>query len=163
MNKIIIVFLIQLISCIFAMGEPVVLTKSIQTEPQKEVSAFSQAISQDNPKPIDLKAYYLSIIPQSVIKQILDKNIQIKILDIREPREFAKGHLPTATNLDYYDPNFFSRFNELNPTEEYIIYCSSTKRSLKAMDYLKKIGFYRIMVMQGGFEAWQASGFLILN
>ena len=51
------------------------------------------------------------------------------IIDVRTPGEFASGHLEGALNIDVQSPDFAAQVSQLDPTQEYFIYCRSGNRS----------------------------------
>jgi rhodanese-related sulfurtransferase len=90
-------------------------------------------------------------------KNSLDKNL---ILDVREPAEFAAGHLPDAINiprgiLEFKITNHPSFQNQ---QADIIVYCQSGGRSALATEALMKLGYSNAVSMAGGFNLWQASG-----
>ncbi len=89
------------------------------------------------------------------------KNPNYTILDVREPEEFAEGHIPGALNfprgflevradLDHYkrDPRLEDR------TLELICYCGGGHRSALAADTLRQMGFENPLSMRGGWTEW---------
>jgi rhodanese-related sulfurtransferase len=95
-------------------------------------------------------------------KNSLDKNL---VLDVREPAEFAAGHLPGAVNiprgvLEFKISNHPSFQNQ---QADIIVYCQSGGRSALATEALHKLGYTKAVSMAGGFNQWQAAGFQINN
>ena len=90
-------------------------------------------------------------------KNSLDKNL---ILDVREPAEFAAGHLPGAVNIPRGVLEFkISNHSEFqNKSAEIIVYCQTGGRSALATEALSKLGYANAVSMVGGFNQWQASG-----
>lgn len=88
------------------------------------------------------------------------------ILDIREPDEYAAGHLPKAlliprgTLEGAADPNYKHRVEPLcsTRTRPVITYCQSGGRSAMAAATLKDMGFEQVYSLSGGFENWEADG-----
>jgi len=83
------------------------------------------------------------------------------ILDVREPAEFAAGHLPNAVNiprgvLEFKISNHPSFQNQ---QAEIIVYCQSGGRSALATEALLKLGYVNAVSMAGGFNFWQTSGY----
>ena len=83
------------------------------------------------------------------------------ILDVREPAEWAAGHIPGAlhvprgmveakADLDYAgrEPRLADR------SQEIVIHCASGARSALAADALQQMGFTKVSSMAGGFVAW---------
>ena len=95
------------------------------------------------------------------IQQILSKNKQIVILDVRTPQEFASGHLKGALNIDIYKEDFYSRIDKLNKKTSYLIYCRTHNRSDVTVKYMNQKGFETVFQMMDGFPGWAANNFTI--
>ena len=78
------------------------------------------------------------------------------LLDVRELGEYARAHIPGATNLPQAD--LASRIAELPRNRRIIVVCQSAQRSLRAAQYLKQSGFPEVEYMKGGTVAWKQSG-----
>ena len=80
------------------------------------------------------------------------------ILDVRQPDEFAAGHLADAVNLDWLNPSKFSEgMAQLDKNRTYYIYCRSGRRSNAAASKMKREGF-RVFDMKGGYLQWTGEG-----
>ena len=80
------------------------------------------------------------------------------ILDVRQPDEFAAGHLAKAINLDWLNPAAFSEgMAKLDKDHTYYIYCRSGRRSNAAASKMKREGF-RVFDMKGGYLQWTSEG-----
>lgn len=79
----------------------------------------------------------------------------VQLLDVREPDEYAEGHLPGAVNISVNSEDFVSavekRFEKSKPI---YVYCRSGRRSLKAAELLAAKG-YRMINLEGGILDWQ--------
>lgn len=80
------------------------------------------------------------------------------ILDVREPSEFAAGHLRDAKNIPLKELS--NRTSELDKfkSKAVIVVCQTGTRSGKAVAQLKKAGFAEAFSLEGGISAWQAQG-----
>lgn len=78
------------------------------------------------------------------------------LLDVREPEEYAHGHIPGAINLPQSD--LASRLNDLRQDHPVWIVCHAGLRSRRAAQYLKQMGFEQVVSVQGGTSAWQDAG-----
>lgn len=89
---------------------------------------------------------------------------ELLILDIREPDEYAAGHLPRAllvprgTLEGAADPNYKHRVEPLCSTRSrpVVTYCQSGGRSAMAAATLKEMGFENVYSLSGGYENWEA-------
>jgi len=85
------------------------------------------------------------------------------IIDVRTPGEFAGGHLEGALNIDVQSPDFAAQVSQLDPTEDYFIYCRSGHRSGQAISQMSNMGFTS-MVNGGSVEqASNYSGVPVIN
>jgi sulfur-carrier protein adenylyltransferase/sulfurtransferase len=85
------------------------------------------------------------------LKQKLDSQQEVFILDVREPHEYQ------IANLDgYLIPlgQLPHRVSELDPDAEIVVHCRSGKRSADAVDFLQKRGFSNVRNLAGGILAW---------
>ncbi len=82
--------------------------------------------------------------------QILDKT-QFHILDVREPSEYALGHVDAAVNIPL--ASLRQRLNELPGDKVIAVYCGVGLRSYVATRILKQNGF-KVMNISGGFVSF---------
>ncbi len=78
------------------------------------------------------------------------------VIDVREPEEFANGHVPGAVNLPQAD--LATRLDELPHDRPVFAICQGGFRSLRAAQFLKQRGFSDVASVKGGTEAWRAGG-----
>ena len=78
------------------------------------------------------------------------------LVDVREPEEFARGHVPNAVSLPQAD--LATRLNELPRDRPIITICQSGMRSLRSAQYLRQEGFQDVVTVAGGTAAWVAAG-----
>ena len=102
-------------------------------------------------------------------KEELNQGLVSLLLDVREPAEFAKGHIPGAVlaprgMLEWYaDPTTPYSKPELTTKRDarIIVACASGGRSMLASETLKKMGYTNVVNMAGGFNEWSKQGFPI--
>lgn len=77
------------------------------------------------------------------------------ILDVREGKEFASGHIPKARHIPL--GSLSSRIQELDKYKDkpILVTCRSGQRSARACGMLKKAGFATVYNQQGGIIAWE--------
>ncbi|MFA6053382.1 MAG: rhodanese-like domain-containing protein [Methylobacter sp.] len=83
------------------------------------------------------------------------------ILDVREPAEYATGHLPGAFNIPRGVLEFkIGSHPDFQDKQDahIIVYCQTGGRSALATEALNKMGFNNAVSMAGGFKAWIESG-----
>ena len=85
------------------------------------------------------------------------------ILDVREPAEFAAGHMRDSKNIPLGElPNRIGEL-EKSKTKPVIVVCQTGTRSAKAEAQLKKAGFAEVSCLDGGIAAWQAQGLPVVK
>ena len=79
------------------------------------------------------------------------------VVDVRTPAEYAEGHLDGAINIDLQSPEFDTTISELDPEDEYVVYCQSGNRSAQAVAAMEAAGF-DVQDAGGISEAAEATG-----
>lgn len=75
------------------------------------------------------------------------------LLDVRQPAEYERGHLPGARLIPL--PLLADSLRDLDPQKPMIVYCAVGGRSRMAVQLLMNQGFREVYHMQGGIEAWE--------
>lgn len=81
------------------------------------------------------------------------------LVDVREGEEWAAGHIPGAQHLC---KGIIERDVEANfpdPNAEIVLYCGGGFRSALAADNLQKMGYTRVISVDGGWRGWNEPGF----
>lgn len=78
------------------------------------------------------------------------------VLDVREPVEYAAGHLPGAVSLPQAD--LALRLAEVPREREVLAVCGSGVRSLRAARFLKQMGYEKVTNLEGGTGGWINAG-----
>jgi hydroxyacylglutathione hydrolase len=78
------------------------------------------------------------------------------LLDVREPEEYAHGHVPGA--LNFPQAELASRLDEVPRDRPVQVICQSGYRSLRSTQFLAQMGFTNVANVKGGTAAWRASG-----
>jgi rhodanese-related sulfurtransferase len=81
------------------------------------------------------------------------------VLDVREPYEYAAGHVAGAKLLPL--SQLQSRLDEVPADRPVYVYCHSGNRSKQASEILAKAGKKDIRDVRGGILAWEAAGYPI--
>jgi rhodanese-related sulfurtransferase len=76
-----------------------------------------------------------------------------KLLDVREPSEFASGRVPGAVNMPL--GTLGRQLDKLDPSAETYVICQSGNRSRSAVKLLTKAGFTNVSNVTGGTSAWR--------
>ncbi|WP_248278313.1 rhodanese-like domain-containing protein [Bacillus sp. DNRA2] len=73
-------------------------------------------------------------------------------IDVREPDEFAAGHIPGITNLPL--SQLSEETADFPKDAEIVMICRSGNRSMQAAEKLQGYGFTKLVNVQGGMNAW---------
>ena len=86
------------------------------------------------------------------LKSKLEQGDKLCLVDVREPHEWEIAHLEGALLIP--QDKLLSRMNELDSTDEIVLYCRTGVRSSRALNLLRDAGFGRLKNLQGGINAW---------
>lgn len=80
------------------------------------------------------------------------------LLDVREQAEYAQAHILNARGLPL--SQLEARIGDIEKFKDkpLIVYCATDNRSSSAAATLKKRGFSNVVILSGGFAAWQQAG-----
>lgn len=80
------------------------------------------------------------------------------VLDVREPAEWSKGHIPNARHIPL--GQIEQRLGELDKfkAKPIIVSCATGSRSSSVCGTLRKAGFDRVFNLAGGLPAWEQAG-----
>ena len=84
------------------------------------------------------------------MKEIIDNNNNVIIVDVRSPQEFSEHHIKNAINIPTYE--IYEKAKKIIPDKETIIicYCSVGIRSKKAIKMLRKLGYINLYHLEEG-------------
>lgn len=89
------------------------------------------------------------------LKERLDRNDPIVLVDVREPHEYAIADLPEIGQKRIPMRELLARADELDVDRELIFYCRSGARSGRAAAALQARGFSRVVNLKGGVLKWR--------
>lgn len=93
-------------------------------------------------------------------------NRNIQLFDVRNPDEYQAGHIADAVNIPLdnleeslkLSPEGFQQKFEVKAPEKddenIVFHCRSGKRSAKALDIARHMGFSRARHYEGGYSEW---------
>lgn len=89
----------------------------------------------------------------SELKAMRDRKEEFILLDVREPREYAKARIEGSTLI----PLGFleSRLGELDKSAKLVVHCKVGGRSASAVALLRERG-YDAVSLAGGIDEWSA-------
>jgi SulP family sulfate permease len=80
------------------------------------------------------------------------------VVDVREPREYERGHVPQARLMPL--PSLLSPALDLPRDQPLILVCRGGRRSTRAACLLQGRGYDNVAVLEGGMLAWERAGLL---
>lgn len=111
------------------------------------VTAASQAQSQ--------KATYNKVAPTEFKAQLAKDGGFL--MDVRTPEEYMAESIRGAKLCNINDENFGAILQMLDKTRPVYVYCTDGTRSAKAAELMMKEGFTKVVVLQGGLNAYKAA------
>ena len=85
------------------------------------------------------------------VKEYMDTNKDVSIIDVRETEEVKAGKIPGAVNIPLGLMEF--RLQDIDKSKEHIMVCRSGSRSGMATSLLADRG-YNVINMDGGMMDW---------
>jgi len=86
------------------------------------------------------------------LKKRLDRGEKVAILDVREPNEYQINRIEGSTLMPLGEVP--RRYAELDPEAEMVVHCKMGGRSAKAADFLRSVGFKKVLNLKGGILDW---------
>lgn len=80
------------------------------------------------------------------------QRVQPLLLDVREPWEYERCHIPDSTLLPMGEVS--QRLAEIDSDKPVVVICHHGVRSLQTATFLKAQGFTQLLNLQGGIDAW---------
>ena len=85
----------------------------------------------------------------------LVKECKAKIIDVREPWEFATAQVAGSVLIPMGEVPARAH-QELDPDERLVIMCHHGVRSMNVTVWLRNQGFEQVQSLRGGIDAWSA-------
>lgn len=100
----------------------------------------------------------LETVPQVVPGELASLRAQgdVQIIDVRNPDEWSKGHLPGAIHIPL--AALPDRIDELDRSKPIVMHCQGGGRAAIATSVLQSRGISDVATMLGGYERWVAEG-----
>lgn len=74
------------------------------------------------------------------------------IIDVREPYEFELGNVPNSINIP--NDTLLDNYEKyLKIDKKYYIYCETSLRSSRIVEFLSDLG-YDVYLIEGGYKEW---------
>ena len=115
----------------------------------------------DSTTGIELKQHQVDYCSAEELQRVIGtESGQALIFDVREKDEYKRIHIPGASNL----PITYLMKGIEGVAKESSVYlvCRSGRRSLRAADMMKTLGYKNVKVLGGGMLGWEAVGYKIV-
>jgi sulfur-carrier protein adenylyltransferase/sulfurtransferase len=86
------------------------------------------------------------------MKERLERDPNLLLLDVREPHELEISAIKSAKNIPLGE--VAQRMSELDSAEEMVVFCKRGSRSARAIEILSSAGFKKMKNLKGGINAW---------
>jgi rhodanese-related sulfurtransferase len=86
----------------------------------------------------------------------ITKEKQALLVDVREPGEYASGHLKGAINIPLR--SLSDHLNQIPPNRPVILYCSTGYRTAMGVMALQMLGYSNVRGFPPSVEGWKAAG-----
>lgn len=86
------------------------------------------------------------------LKERLERDPNLILLDVREPHELEIAAIKGAKNIPLGE--VAQRMSELDSAEEMVVFCKRGSRSARAIEILSSAGFKKMKNLKGGINAW---------
>jgi adenylyltransferase/sulfurtransferase len=86
------------------------------------------------------------------LKQRIDRGDKLTLVDVREPNEYQINRIPGTVLIPLGE--IPRRYAELDKNDEIVVSCKMGGRSAKAADFLRSVGFTRVLNHRGGILDW---------
>ncbi len=87
-------------------------------------------------------------------KELIEKNKNGVIIDVRTEEEVQDGRIEGARNINMFAPDFSEKIKSLDKNGIYFMVCRSGNRSGSASGFMESQGFKSIYNLDGGMMAW---------
>jgi adenylyltransferase/sulfurtransferase len=85
-------------------------------------------------------------------QELHDRMASVVVIDVREPSEFAAGHIEGARNLPLGRVPY--ELDSIPKDRDVVLYCQMGGRSGRALEILRGAGFERSQHLRGGYSGW---------
>jgi glyoxylase-like metal-dependent hydrolase (beta-lactamase superfamily II)/rhodanese-related sulfurtransferase len=93
------------------------------------------------------------------LEQWIDEGKDVQIVDVREPAEWAEGHIADALHVPMLEA--VRRREELSPERPKAVVCAGGLRSSAVISALKRQGLTNLHNVTGGMAAWTKAGYAV--
>jgi len=95
----------------------------------------------------------MNTISTAELQARLENGEKLNIIDVREPWEYAEGHVPGSVLKPLGQIRSWAA--ELDKSDEILLICRTSSRSAMAYQYLSALGFKNLKTVTGGMVTWR--------
>ena len=104
----------------------------------------------------------MQTISREQLRQMLDDNRKLVLIETLPEESFRKEHLPGAVNVPVDDPKFEKKVHDAIPEKDsdVVVYCAdkACPASPKAAHKLEQLGFTSVFDYENGKADWKDAG-----
>ena len=104
---------------------------------------------------VDLPSDYYTVKKIDALKT-LTKNKQALLVDVRQPKEYASGHIKGAINLPLRD--ITQNLNQIPKNRPVVLYCATGYRTAMGVMALQMLGYSNVIGFPPSIEGWKTAG-----
>ena len=93
-----------------------------------------------------------------VFRELFTCDEEFAVIDPRKLDEFSRGHILAASNLPLQQLENRIEFAVAQKHTRCVLCDAGGGEALEATALLESLGYSSLMILQGGIDAWQASG-----
>ncbi|MFP4222050.1 MAG: rhodanese-like domain-containing protein [Phormidium sp.] len=128
-----------------ALASPSVDSVDVSADLSEAIDDFLSSIPADYYKAGDTQA----------LKQVIRRDNPL-IVDVREPSEYAGGHIPQAINIPLR--SLSRNLDQIPKNRPVILYCSSGYRTAIGLTSLQLLGYDNVKSFPPSVAGWKAAG-----
>ncbi|MBL4851287.1 MAG: rhodanese-like domain-containing protein [Gammaproteobacteria bacterium] len=100
----------------------------------------------------------VSMIDQDALVARIQSNDAPVVIDVRPEKDYAKGHIPGATNIPYSHLVKFLTEVPAEKGDDIVLYCETGVFADKAIDLLHQSGWRKLYHLEGNMVEWRKAG-----
>jgi len=95
----------------------------------------------------------VEITPRDLARQLANGH-SVRMIDVRQPWESEIARLPDSLLIPLGELPQHVDEVPTDPAITVVLYCHHGVRSLSAVSYLQRLGYYHVRSLAGGIDAW---------
>jgi hydroxyacylglutathione hydrolase len=105
----------------------------------------------------NLPVAQVPVIPVEELNQRMRRGDAPIVLDVRQDVEWRAGHLPRSINVEA--GHLPAEELSLSQDDPVVVHCGHADRSTVSISVLERRGYRNLMLLDGGFSAWETAGY----